>query len=417
MSRQTNLNRRAFLIGSAAISGGVAFGFLTAWSRALAHGHDSSGATHALTPFVQIGVDGITLITPRTDMGQGISSTQAYLIAEELDVDPLKCHVSPGFPNPIYYNSAVADSLSPYPEYDHSDEAEQARLAGRESFRQAGMQVTGGSTSIPDMYDRLRTTGAVARETLKLAAAQQFDVALAELTTEDGHVVLPTGRRVTYESLAATAATLTPPNDVALRPPSEWRHLGKALTRTDIVAKSTGTQNYGIDAQAEGMLHATVRTHPAWGGEMLGFDASRAEKMPGVRKVVALENGIGVIADRTWRAFKAMETIEFRWGEGTFPKSSAELWAALENGVKPELLEGRLRNEGNVDASLAKGGAGTLEAEYRVPYLAHAPLEPMNAMVRVGDDRVDIWTGTQIPGFVQAHVAGVTNTPADRVFV
>lgn len=419
MTVATNAERRRFLIGSVSVAGGVAFGVVSPWKRAMGETPvGPAGQTPlAITPFVEIGAAGITLVAPRADMGQGIASTQAYLIAEELDVDPLKCTISTGFPDPIYYNAAVADSLAPFPEYDHSEAAEQARKAGQEGFRQAGLQVTGGSTSVPDMFDRLRSTGASAREALKLAAAQEHGVAPGQLSTEDGHVILPSGKRVPYEALARRALTVTLPETVSLRSPREWRYLGKAVMRTDIVAKSTGTQVYGIDAQADDMLYATVRTHPAWGGEMLSFDASRAEAMPGVKRIVPLENGVAVVADRTWRAFKAMDAITFEWGKGTFPKSDSALWEALENGEQAEFLEGQLRNDGDVDAVLANPGGQTLEAEYRVPYLAHAPLEPMNAMVRVTDDQVDVWTGTQIPGFVQAHVAAIVGMPAEQVIV
>ncbi len=419
MSENPSMERRRFLTGSIAIAGGVAFGVISPWKPALGQATQGSPAQIplALTPFIRISSAGITLIGPRTDMGQGIASTQAYLVAEELDVDPLKCEISPGIPDPIYYNAAVADSLAPFPEYDHSAAAEAARKQGQEGFRTAGLQVTGGSTSIPDMYDRLRIAGATARETIKLAAAKRHGVSVDALRTDDGHVVLPSGTRISYESLADAAATIQPPANVELRKSDQWRYLGKRLMRTDIVAKSTGTQSYGIDATADGMLYATVRTHPAWGGEMLGFDATRAEKMPGVKQIVPLENGVAVVADRTWRAFKAMQTIDFQWGNGTFPKSSEALWEALENGERPELLEGKLRDDGAVDEVFASVGGETLEAEYRVPYLAHAPLEPMNAMVRVSDDQVDVWTGTQIPGFVQAHVAAVTGKPVEQVVV
>jgi isoquinoline 1-oxidoreductase beta subunit len=412
-------SRRRFLVGSASLLGGVAFGVVACREAAApTAAAPAPPQPVSLTPFVTIDADGITLITPRTEMGQGIASTQAYLIAEELDVDPLSCRISPGMPDKVYYNAAVADALAPVPEYDHSDEAEAVREKGQAAFRKGGLQVTGGSTSIPDMFHRLRETGALARDTLKRAAADVTGVPVGELRTEDGHVWTPDGRKLAYTELAAAAASLTPGPTPTLRTPDQWRYLGKAIPRTDMAAKSTGTLEFGIDVAFDDMLYATVKTHPAWGGTMLGYDAAEAEAMPGVHAVVPLDGGVGIVADRTWTAFSAMKTVRFDWGPGPYPKSTAEMWPVLEAAVgDPALLEGVMRDDGDVDAVLAEAGDAVLRAEYRAPYLAHAALEPMNAVVKVTDTRVDVWTGTQIPAFVQAHVATVLEVPAEIVFV
>lgn len=412
-----SLGRRAFLIGSAAVTGGVAFGVY--WVRRphpnpLLDGLKEGEA--ALTPFVKIDASGVTLITPRADKGQGTLSLQAHLIAEELDVDPHEVTLDFGQPAPVYYNTALADASAPFPAWNQGWAAETIRSVANVPMKLLGMQMTGGSTSTPDMFVRLREAGAVARETLKKAASIRTGTAVAELKTEDGAVVLPDGSRIRYEELAAEAASVSPVTHVRLRDESEWRYLGKPMKRTDMLAKSTGQQSYGIDLRFEDMLYATVRTNPGMGGEMKRFDASNAEKMRGVEKIGAVAGGFAVIADNTWRAFQAAKAVEVEWGPAPYPASSAEMWKTLEQTIEnPDALDSRNRDDGDVES--VHGSGEVHQAEYRVPYVSHAPMEPMNATVIVGDDRVDIWTGTQIPGFVQQHVAALTGLPESRVWV
>lgn len=415
-SRAGKIARRTFLIGSAAVIGGVAFGYYS-YRRKLPNplldGLNEGEA--AITPFVKIDSAGITLITPRADKGQGAYSVQAHLLAEELDVDPHTVSLSPGVPDAAYYNSKVLQDSAPFPPFDRSQLAERARAFMEVPSKLFGMQMTGGSTTVPDMFDRLRYAGAVARETLKRAAAQQFDVAPETLATRDGAVIATDGRRIAYTDLAAVAAEIEPVTDVELRPPAEWRFIGKPHRRTDIVAKSTGTAIYGIDLAFDDMLFATVRTNPGIGGALLDYDATAAEAMRGVRNIVPITNGVGVIADNTWRAFRAANAIRCNWGPAPYPASSAEMWDVLDASIDPEYRDSRNRDDGDVDLAFAEGGY--LEAEYRLPYVAHAPLEPMNAVVLATDDRVDVWTGTQIPRFVEDHVAELTGIDRDAVHI
>lgn len=416
MSRVKKIARRTFLGGSVAVAGGVAFGVYLA-KRALPNPllGDLKPGEVALTPFVKIDAEGITLIAPRADMGQGIASMQAYLIAEELDVDPKTVRVDPGKPDAAYYNGTVTSEGMPFPAYDERWLTEKIRDVMHTPAKLMGMQITGGSTSVPDMYEKLRTAGAVARETLKLAAAKKTGIAVAQLKTEGGAVVLPNGERLTYVQLAAGAAELEPVTDVVLRDPKQWRWLGKKVQRLDLVPKTTGKLQYGIDLLMPDMVFATVRTNPGLGGPMKRFDASKAETMRGVKKVVALPNGVGVIADNTWRAFRAAEAIEIEWGPAPYPATSAEMWKILEASGTEALQDNRFRDDGDVQESLARGKV--IEAEYRLPYLAHAPMEPMNAVVKVTDSRVDIWTGTQIPIVVRDHAAALTGHAPEAVHV
>jgi len=241
------ITRRTFLIGSAAIAGGVAFGTYMA-KRPIPNPllGDLKDGEAAITPFVKINTDGVTLITPRADKGQGSYSMQANLIAEELDINPARATITPGLPGPAYYNGAVLGEGVPFPGYDESSTAETARRFMAVPAKLFQMQMTGGSSTVPDMFDRLRTAGAVARETLKEAAALKVGVARADLKTEDGHVLLPDGSKLAYSELAADAANIEPITDVSLRDPAEWRLLGKpGMQRLDMVAKCTGTEVYG----------------------------------------------------------------------------------------------------------------------------------------------------------------------------
>ncbi|MFV0294737.1 MAG: xanthine dehydrogenase family protein molybdopterin-binding subunit [Hyphomicrobiaceae bacterium] len=416
MSRVGTIARRAFLIGSATVAGGVAFGYYLATKPVpnplLA---DLKDGEASITPFVKIDANGITLITPHADKGQGTTSLQAYLIAEELDVDPMKVTLSPGEPAQAYYNKVAFEDAAPFPAYEHTWLSEQVRGALGGVARIMAIQMTGGSTTARNTYHRLRHAGAVARETLKEAAAKKLGVARTQLKTADGHVIAPDGKKIAYTALAAEAAKIEPVVDVTLRDPKSWRYLGKRVERTDIVAKSTGTQTYGIDVRIDGMLHATVRANPGVGGSVIKYDAAKAEKMRGVKKIAPISHGVAVIADNTWRAFKAAEAIDIEWGPGPYPATSKELWEKMAACRSEAFRDSRARDDGDVEIASATGSVIT--ADYRVPYLAHGALEPMNAVVKVGDDRVDIWTGTQIPSFVRDHAAKLTGLDAAEIHV
>jgi len=412
------ITRRTFLIGSAAIAGGVAFGTF-AVKRPIPNPllDDLADGEAAITPFVKITVEGITLITPRADKGQGAYSLQAHLLSEELDIDPATATISPGLPGPAYYNATVLGEGTPFAAYDESTMAETMREFMAVPAKLLQLQMTGGSSTTPDMFNRMRTAGAVARETLKAAAAQRTGLARSELKTEAGQVVLPNGDRLSYVSLAGDAALLEPVTDVELRDPSEWRFLGKpGLQRLDMVAKCTGTEVYGIDKQVDGMLHASVCANPGIGGDVISYDADAAAQMPGVVQVVSVKHGVGVIATNTWYAFKALKALNCEWGPGPYPENSSTIWEILSEAVdNEENRDHRQRNDGDVEASLNDNDV--IEASYRVPYLAHAPMEPMNAIVRVEDESVEIWTGTQIPLFIRNKAAQISGVDAENVKV
>lgn len=405
--------RRSFLIGSAAISGGVAFGVYSARkpfdNPNLA---DLPDGAASFNPWVIVDSDKIRVIAPHADKGQGIFSAQAALIAEELDVDLEQIEVSFGLPDKAYYNTAITEAMAGYPMYDVSPTAERIRgFLGGVVKLALPMMATGGSSAIPDTYDKLREAGAVARETLKLAASQKSGVPVDQLKTERGAVLLPDGSALPYTALAGLAATLEPVTDVTLRESRDWKIVGKPMKRVDMVHKVTGTLEYGIDFRMPDMVHAAIRVNPRQGGKMISYDASEAKAMRGVLKIVEITGGIAVIADNTWRAIQAANAITFDWGPAPYPAEQAQHWEVLEGLFTDEHLNAEARVEGDVEAAEGEEVRG----EYRSPYLAHAPLEPLNATLLVTDDRVDIWTGHQIQMFAESTVAEITGIDQDNV--
>ncbi|MGR3502387.1 molybdopterin cofactor-binding domain-containing protein [Pseudaestuariivita sp.] len=411
MGKLRTFTRRTVLIGSAALAGGVAFGTYAVQRRPdnpLADGLADGSAT--FNPWVKIDAGGITLVTPHADIGQGAVHTQALLIAEEMDLEPGQYATTFGAPDPAYYNTALAAEGVPFDQRDTSPPAEIMRAAMGAVGKLAGIQVTGGSSSVPDSFDKLREAGAVARETLKLAASAETGVPVAELTTQAGAVILPDGTSLPYTQLAQTAATLEPVRDVTLRDPSEWRLLGAETQREDVAAKSTGAQSYGIDLKMDGMVHAAVRLSPRR-SKPVSVDDTAARAMRGVTDVVQLSKGYAVIADNTWRAIKAAEALEVTWDVAPYPASQAEHWDAVAASFHEARLDREWINTGDVDSA-----PGTeITAEYRCPYAAHQPLEPLNALVRVTDGAVEVWASHQMPRFVQQQVAAVTGHDADQV--
>lgn len=414
MGRARTIARRGFLIGSAAIIGGVAFGAYFV-SRPTANPLLDSLADGeaALTPFVKITSAGITLIVPRADVGQGIASTQAMLIAEELDIDPATATLDPGQPHQAYFNGIIAAESMPFPAWEHGAVANTVRDVMTNVARLTSSQFTGGSSSTADLHETLRMAGATARETLKAAASARSGVPRSDLRTEDGHVVLPDGTRIPYTELAAEAAATELVKDVTLRPASDWTRLGKPYQRLDIVAKSTGTQDYGIDVVLPGMLYATVRANPGRGGALASYSADAARAMQGVRSVVEVNEGLAVIAENTWFAFQAAQALVVDWVPPDYPASSAEMWQALSDARTDEYRNSRLRDDGDVEAALE--GSTVIEAEYRSPFLAHAALEPLCATVLVEADRVQIWTATQIPAVVRDAAVEITGLDPSQV--
>ena len=336
MGKLGTIARRTFLIGSAAVAGGVAFGVYKVRQAAPNPllGDLPQGAT-ALTPYVRIDGQGVTLIAPRAEMGQGIHTTLAALVAEELDVAWDGIRVEHGPLGAAYYNRALVEHNVPFSDLDHGRAAEAMRGAMGVVAKLLPLQITGGSSNVADLYDRMRVAGAAARFALVAAAAQKLGLPATQLKTDNGHVVAPDGRRLSYLELAPAAAAVELPASPPLKPREQWRYLGKSMPRVDMVAKCTGTATFGIDVRLPGMVFATVRMNPAKGAALARFDATAAQAMRGVLKVIDLPGGIAVIADNTWRAFQAAMAVKCDWAEPGYPPSTA----AMMEGIVASMTE------------------------------------------------------------------------------
>ncbi|GJL99309.1 MAG: aldehyde dehydrogenase [Methyloligella sp.] len=414
MGRLGTITKRTFLVGSAAVAGGIAFGLYklaTPQENPLEEGLLENAAT--FNPWILIDSEKITLITPHGDKGQGVTSMQAALLAEELDVEFGQFETSFGQPSAAYWNTAMADEGVPFMATDKSFKADAMRDVMGGVMKLMGMQGTGGSTSTPDSYEKLRIAGAMARETLKLTASKKFKTPLDQLKTKNAAVIFPGGKIVKYTELAVDAAQIAPVQDVQLRDPSEWRLVGRPMKRVDIVEKSTGTLKYGIDQTMKDMVYATVKVNPRQGGGIKRYDASTAETMRGVKKILPVTNGVAVIASNTWYAIQAAEEIEFEWEPAPYPAEQKDHWAEISKSFVEEKLDSEWRNDGDVEQALS--AREVISREYRSPYVAHAPLEPLNVLIRVSAEKVEIWSGHQMPRMLQKIVAKVTGHNADQV--
>jgi isoquinoline 1-oxidoreductase beta subunit len=382
--------RREFLIGSAAIAGGVVIGCRPRPADSFPGSIEVGPGQTALTPYVVIDKGGITIITPRAEMGQGIHTTLAALVAEELDVAFEDIHVWHG-PASEHYSNTIMYGPPP----------------GPGQFHPFPTQSTGAQTSIRDAFVKMRKAGAAARIVLMQAAAARLGVDLNTLATRDGAVVDASGNEIPYVDLAVAAAAIRPPEDPPVKPREEWKLLGRSLPRIDMLSKCTGTAEYAIDLALPDLLYATVRRNPRLGGKMLGFDASEASNMPGVEHIIPIDTGVIVVATNTWYAFEAANRIKFDWGPAPHPETTAGHRQRVEYELEGKPYY-RPRDDGNVERALRDGRI--IEGEYRAPYIAHAAMEPLNATALLKDGRLDIWAGNQFPTLavlVGAHLTGL----------
>jgi isoquinoline 1-oxidoreductase beta subunit len=361
VSAVVNLSRRRFLATSALAGGGLVLGvYVPALAR---QPGPARGATFAPNAFVRIGADDtVTVLVNHSEMGQGSYTSLPMLVAEELDAD---------------WKTVRAVAAPVAPEYNHS---------------QYGIQMVGGSTSVRSEWERLRHAGAAARAMLVAAAAEMWGVAAPSCRTEAGHVISG-ARRASYGALAERASRLTPPAEVALKDPKDFRIIGRATKRLDTPEKVDGSAIFGIDVALPGMLVAVVARPPVFGGGVKRFDASAAQRVPGVRHVVAIDRGVAIVADGYWAAHQGRLALEVEWDGGPL--------AALDSAAQREQYAALARAPGAVarrdgDAAAALDGAAKkVEATYELPYLAHAPMEPINCAADVRADSCTVWTGTQ----------------------
>ncbi|MFD1796332.1 xanthine dehydrogenase family protein molybdopterin-binding subunit [Paracoccus aurantiacus] len=405
--------RRALLVGSAAIAGGVAFGvYLGRRTPENPLARDLPEGAATFNPWVLIDASGVTLIAPHADKGQGVMSVQAALLAEEMDLDWGGFRVEFGDPAAAYWNTALGDDMLPFRPDDESWLANAGRDVADLAVKTLGMQITGGSTTVPDSFVKLREAGALARETLKAAAARRTGVARDDLRTESGAVLLRDGTRIAYADLAAEAASVNPVDMPALRAPAEWRLLGKPMQRLDMVAKSTGTARYSVDLTIEGMVHAAIRLSP-FRSAVRSHDPSPALALNGVEKVLSIPGGLAVIGATSWHAMRGAEALRVEWEPPSYPASQTGHWQRLEQGFTKDRLDRVWRDDG--DASAATQSSDAFRAEYRSPYVAHAPLEPLSAIVVIREDSAEAWSGHQVPREAQKAVAEAAGLAPEKV--
>jgi len=383
------LSRRQLFYVGAAASGG----FMLAWHfdalpRALAAAAKGSGPTFAPNAFIRVGSDGrVTLVMNQVEMGQGTYTSMPMLMAEELEVGLDQVHLEHAPPDD--------------------------KLYGLPGF---GIQVTGASTSVRLQYVSLRQAGATARTMLVAAAAQTWKVDPTSCRAARGTVVhSPTGRKLSYGALADTAAKMPVPAQVALKDPKDFKLIGTPAKRLDTPAKVNGTAQYGIDLRLPGMKIATVAASPVLGGKLASVDDSKAKAIPGVRQIVRLDDAVAVVADHMWAAKQGLKALVIRWDDG--PNATISTDDVVKGLAEASKTTGVVaRNEGDATAVLA-AAANKLESEYDVPFLTHAPMEPINCTVHVRPDRCEVWTGSQILPRVQAAAAKVTGLPLEKVIV
>ena len=390
MARIKTIARRTFLIGSTAIVGGAAFGVYQI-NRDAPNPLVAGEGEATLNPFVLITKDGVTLITPRAEMGQGVQTTLAALAAEELDVAWEDITVLHGPPAQAYYNSVFLGFAIPGAHYKDTAFKHGLRQQVGKVGKLLDLQGTGGSTSMKDFYERMRYVGASAREALKIAASIIIGVDVADLTTKDSAVIAPDGTIIPYVDLVEAVRNVTAP-DVELRDKSTWKYLGRPMPRTDMVGKSTGTAQYATDIQLDRMKFATVRMSPTRNG-MISYDADIAKKMDGVEAIINMGDGIAVVATNTWLAIQAAEAVDISWAPATYPADTGGLRSAILASLKGE-ANSTVRDDGDVSTDVA----GTeVTAEYYVPWLAHTTMEPMTATAYFTGDALEVWAGNQSP--------------------
>ncbi len=376
-----------------------------------------------LNGWVRIGRDDtVGIIVPKSEMGQGVHTAAAMLLAEELDADWSRVRIEPATIDRIYNNLAtVVDGLPFHPD----DTGIAHRFAGwmvAKTMREIGLMVTGGSSSVKDLWEPMRMAGAAARAMLLQAAAETWRVPASTCRVENGVVVHAGGARARFGELAGALAAVPAPAHVTLKAPDRYTIIGQPLPRIEAAEKAQGRARFGIDVRPPGLLHAAITMCPTLGGSVRAFDATRAERLPGVRKVVRVSphhggtGGVAVIAEHGFIARRALEQLSVDWDPG--PAAGFSSAAAIER-LRAALDESSgfaYRKVGDVDAALA-GAARRIEAEYTAPYLAHAAMEPLNCTVQFRDGRATVWASTQVPGQARRAVAKALGIGEDRVDV
>jgi isoquinoline 1-oxidoreductase subunit beta len=375
------------------LKGGVAVGFTLAFHLPVRAANepelapDTTDGKFAPNAFIRIDHAGkTTLVMPQVEMGQGVYTAVAMILAEELDADYSKVALEHAPPNDKLYANPIF-----------------------------GIQVTGNSNSIRAFWKPLRQAGAAARAMLVQAAALQWQVDPASCSASNGVVThAATGRTLAYGNLADAAGAVPVPQNPPLKDPKDFTLIGKPLKRFDTPSKVNGSAIYGIDAILPGMKFATIAACPVFGGKVGKVDDSAANVIPGVRQIVVLDDLVAVVGDHMWAAKKGLDALNITWNEGPNAKiSSADIWEDLRAASKKDGVVAK--SVGDIVKGLAQGER--FDGEYELPFLAHATMEPMNCVVQVTPDSCEIWIGTQVITRVQQAAAEAAGLPIEKVTV
>jgi isoquinoline 1-oxidoreductase beta subunit len=378
------VERRTFLKAGAAAGAALVIEF-----RFLPRGLAAATTDFAPNAFLRIGSDNVvTIVAKHLEMGQGSHTGLATLLADELDADWAQVRVEAAPSDPTRYNNL---SWGP-------------------------VQGTGGSSAMSNSWLQLRKAGATGRAMLRSAAAEKWAVPADTLTVDKGVVSHPpTGQKATFGELALAAAALPVPADVPLKDPKDWKLIGKAAPRVDSKAKTDGSARFTLDVYLPDMLTAVIARPPLFGATVKSVDKTATLKVTGVTDVVEVPAGVAVLAKGFWAARKGREALKVEWDESKAEhRGSAELFAEFKAlALKPGL---KARTDGDVPAALGSA-AKTFEATYEFPYLAHAPMEPLDCVVKLSGDKCEVWAGSQIPTLDQGTVAQVVGLAPDKVVI
>jgi isoquinoline 1-oxidoreductase subunit beta len=387
MKAAGELDRRAFLLGTAGAGCGLALGFAIPMSAKSAHAAVAT-ASEINCWVVVAPNDTVTIRTARSEMGQGALTGLALLVAEELQCDWAKVRTEFVSPQQNLLHDRIWGDLS-----------------------------TGASRSIATSQDYLRRAGATAREMLIAAAAARWNVTASQCSAKNSIIThQPTGRALTFGTVADDAAKITPPADVRLKPVADWTLAGKPQKRLDVPNKVTGKPIYAIDVRLPGMLYAAITQCPVFGGTLKSVDESSIQAMKGVRRIVHMPDAVAVIADSWWRAKSAVQALRVTWNDaGNSQLSTAAIAELVRTGL--DATPGQVgRCDGNVTAGFARA-AQRIEADYTVPFLAHATMEPQTCTAHVRPDVVEIWAPTQDASTALATAAIAAGVSDDQVVV
>ena len=382
-------SRRGFLVASATVGTGMLLGFHVPTRAKAAESNAAGDVINPINAYIRIGTDSsVTVLSAHMDGGQGIYTGVATLVAEELEADWAQMRVEGASGNPKLYGNVTWGGT---------------------------VQGTGGSSATPSSWERYRRAGATARAMLAEAAARSWGVDVADVTVENGIIRHPDGMQATFGEMAPMAALVQPPADVTLKAPANWKYIGnEKLRRVDTVAKTTGRHPFPIDIQLPGMLTAVLARPPRFGAKARSFDATAAKQMKGVVDVVATPRGIAVVAENTWAALQGRDRLTVDWDEsGAEMRGTDQLMAEYRQlGAKPDAPVAR--REGDAAGALA-GAARVIEADFEFPYLAHAAMEPLDAVAQFKDGELEIWAGHQLPDLYQGIAAEMMGIEPARV--